>query len=139
MAESARLAEVARRVDECVAMLHAQSGLRPWHVTDTECLDAGFPYYREEHGRLFYRVQEKGRTLREDVVDDVEELVHLVMVDLVSEVAGAYELAHRRKGEDTRRQWFHLTEAWLTAMDPRWGALERERQALILRAYPFSS
>lgn len=137
MPPSDRLAEVARRIEQHVAHLERLSGKRPWHVTDTENLDAGYPYYREEGGRLVLRANERGRVLSEEWTDDVDELVRLVMRSLVTEVATKHEAGHRRRGEDSRRQWFALTEQWLGAMDPRWGELERAHQQRILASHPF--
>ncbi|MDT0212461.1 Imm63 family immunity protein [Rothia sp. ARF10] len=132
-----RLAEVARRIDGHVAHLERLSGARPWHVTDTENLDAGYPYYREEGGRLVLRANERGKVLSEEWTDDVDELVRLVMRSHVMEVATKHEARHRRRGEDSRRQWFALAEEWLGAMDPRWGELERAHHERILVSHPF--
>lgn len=132
-----RLEEVARRIDECVAILERESGLRPHHVTDQDNMDLAEPYYGEEGGRLFLRAQERGRLVRDEVHEDVESLVESVMEGLVSGVASTFEVQNRRSGEDFRRQLFHLREQWLAAMDESWGERKRQDHAETLRIAPF--
>lgn len=137
---SARLDEVARRVAQHLDTLARLSRHRPFHVTNTDDIDSGYPFYREEHGRLVYRVKECGQILREEWVDDVDELVRRIMVDLVFEVAQKPETQPRLRlrRRDPRRQMFARTEDWLAAMDPAWGDLERARHAEILKHWPFN-
>ncbi len=133
-----RLAAVARRVAECVDVLERLAGRRPRHIPSTENIDGGYPFYREEGGRLVYRVRERGRDVIEDAAEDVEDLVRRIMAGVVFDLACAHVARHPRPREDSRRQLFALTEEWLTAMDPAWGARERERHTEILRGNPFS-
>lgn len=132
-----RLEEVARRVDECVAILERKSGMRPHHVTDQDNMDLAEPYYGEEDGRLFLRAKERGQLVLDEVHEDVESLVEAIMEGLVWGVASRVEVQNRRADEDSRRQLFHLTEQWLAAMDESWGERKRQDHAETLRDAPF--
>lgn len=94
--------------------------------------------YVEEraHGTLSLVYTERG--LRTDIgTGDADHLVFLVLRQLTREQALAHELRNRRKGEDSRRQWFADHERRMAALDPAWGAAVRREYEHVLFLHPF--
>lgn len=135
--EDPRLAEVAHRLEECFAILERKSGRRPWRVPAQDNVDGAYPYYGEEDGRLFVRAQERGQLVRDEPHDDVEGVVESLVTGAAVEVATAYEVRHRRAQEDSRRQWFHLSELWLAEVEPAWGDRLHAQHMQVLSVAPF--
>ncbi|MCT1619924.1 hypothetical protein M3B33_12610, partial [Janibacter hoylei] len=133
-----RLAEVARRLEECVAVLERESGLRPWRVPDRDNIDGAHPYYGEDDGRLFVRAHERGKLVRDEVHESVDGVVESLVTDMAAQLARTYEARHRRPREDSRRQWFHLSELWLSRVELAWGDRLHSDHVAVLRESPFN-
>lgn len=67
----------------------------------------------------------------------VEDLVFEVVCGVAVAYAQAHELRHRRRGEDSRRQWFALQVELVERADAGLAARLRERQAGVLARFPF--
>ena len=133
-----RLAEVARRLEECVAVLERESGLRLWRVPDRDNIDGAHPYYGEDDGRLFVRTHERGKLVRDEVHESVDGGVESLVTDMAAQLARTYEARHRRPREDSRRQWFHLSELWLSRVELAWGDRLHSDHVAVLRESPFN-
>lgn len=132
-----RLVEIARRLEECIAILERESGLRPFRVPDRDNIDGASPYYGEDNGQLFVRAMERGKLVRDEAHESVESVVESLVTSAAVEVARAYEVRHRRPSEDSRRQWFHLSEFWLGKVEQAWGDRLHSDHVAVLRVAPF--
>jgi hypothetical protein len=93
-----------------------------------------------EVGDAYYLiVTERGEDLSRRRTRDVDELLYWVMAGLTWKMASDHELAHRRKGEDTRRQLFAKQVELLATISPEWAERQRREQAAILERYPFEN
>lgn len=86
---------------------------------------------------LYYVCTERGSELLRRETSDWSELLYWLLSDLTFSIASAHELAHRRSGEDSRRQLFakHL-ELLRRYSDSFAGRREAELQD-ILRSHPY--
>lgn len=66
-----------------------------------------------------------------------DELVYVVIRDLTGAQAQSWELHHRRRGEDSRRQWMADHVQRMAALSPEWGERVREEYRLVLAVHPF--
>lgn len=80
---------------------------------------------------------ERGHELDRWRTNDVDELLYWLMEGLTSSMARDYELAHRREGEDTRRQWFAKQVELLAELSPQWAARLQGEQEAVLKQHPF--
>ena len=80
---------------------------------------------------------ERGHEVDRRRTNDVDELLYWVMEGLPSSMSWNYELAHRREGEDARRQAFAEQVELLGTLSPDWAARKRREQADILQRHPF--
>lgn len=80
---------------------------------------------------------ERGLETERKRTNDVDELLYWIMEGLTSSMSWDYELAHRREGEDFRRQGFAKQVELLDTLYPEWGARLRREHEEILQRYPF--
>jgi hypothetical protein len=71
------------------------------------------------------------------ITDDPEEVLYHLVEGLTAGVASRFELAHRVKGQDSRRIWFKKQEELLEKLDPAWGEKCKKHHAAILKDHPF--
>ena len=122
MRDEAAEAEVGRRFAAALGELGEVTDLPlPAYVAGTENRDAGYLFYRVEDGRHLLLARERGReTLRRETLD-ADTLVRWLVESVTREMATTYEVHHRRRREDSRRQWFALWVELMTRLDPAWG------------------
>lgn len=134
MRDHAAEEDVRQRVAAAVARLPRS---RAAYVADTDDRDAGYPFFRVEDGRHLYLARERGReTLRRET-DDPDTLAMWVVQDAARQLAIDHEARHRRRGEDSRRQWFARWVALMTRVDPAWGRATQAHVDEVLASHPF--
>ena len=82
-------------------------------------------------------VSERGNEFERRRTRDVDELLFWVFQAVTFSMASEYELSHRRRGEDSRRQLFAVKVDLLKTLSPEWGQREDENLKHILRQHPF--
>ena len=92
----------------------------------------------EDDGRLFVRAHERGKLVRDEVHESVDGVVESLVTDMAAQLARTYEARHRRPREDSRRQWFHLSELWLSRVELAWGDRLHSDHVAVLRESPFN-
>ena len=109
------------------------------HITfATQPRHDGGPHVERDGDAYYYVVSERGHELERRVTGDPEELLYWLVSDLASAMASEYELAHRRVGEDSRRQLFDKHVELLALANGSWSQRKRAEYDELLRSYPFS-
>jgi hypothetical protein len=130
-------AQVQAAIDGHAARLGVRrAGYQPY-VPDTVSRDAAYPYWRLQGDTLVYAARERGRELFRRETTSFDELLYWVCKDISWEVAGAYELAHRIRGEDSRRQMFGHWVALMAGLRPEWGERVGRYVADVLAEAPY--
>jgi len=111
--------------------LAARLGMGDGAVPTRELPDEGV-FVRE----LEYVFTERGHEKIERAAD-VDELLWFVFRDLTFGMATSFEVKHRRRGEDARRQMFAKQAELLDTLVPTWGARVRVAHDAILAEHPF--
>jgi hypothetical protein len=128
------LEDIKTRIERLARALDA-----PGHALPTfgRSDDSGRPHIEAESGTLHYIVCERGTELERFSTASTEELLYRVFRDVTSSMAVAYELAHRVRGEDSRRQMFAQQIALLHSINPRWALRRGLEHKSILAEHPF--
>ena len=82
-------------------------------------------------------VCERGSEFERRSTLDLDELLYWIFEGIAFSIASRYELAHRRDGEDSRRQLFSKQVEILASLSDRWGARRRREHDRILVDHPF--
>lgn len=122
---------IQRRARELAARLG-----RPDFVLRSEPMHDGSAHLEVDDGYHLV-VTERGSELERKRTADVDELLYWVMEGLTSAISWDHEAAHRREGEDSRRQGFARQIELLASLSPEWAERRRREQAEILRRHPF--
>jgi Immunity protein 63 len=72
------------------------------------------------------------------MTEDPEELLYWLVSDLAWDMASEHELAHRRAGEDSRRQLFDKHVELLALANATWSRRKRAEYDELLLSHPFS-
>ena len=72
------------------------------------------------NGQLYYVIVERGEELRRDVALDTDDLLYRIFADITFSMAVDYEVNHRVKEEDFRRQMFAKQEELLGKLNDNW-------------------
>ena len=99
-------------------------------------MEDGSPHV-EVRDTYHFVIRERGIELSRRRTSDLEELFYWIMEWLASSMSWDYELRHRRKGEDPRRQGFAKQCELLAALSPEWAERKRAEQAEILDRHPY--
>jgi len=91
----------------------------------------------DKNGQLYYVIVERGEELRRDVALDTDDLLYRIFADITFSMAVEYEVNHRVKEEDFRRQLFAKQEELLGKLNDKWRQRQQEKHQAILRSYPF--
>jgi UDP-N-acetylmuramate dehydrogenase len=89
---------------------------------------------------LVYRLCYSERGHVEVVLEsaDPQAIVERVFESVTGSMATNHEFAHRRVGEDSRRQWFEMQTRLMTELNPTWGARQKARFDKVLAEHPFN-
>ena len=83
-------------------------------------------------------IAERGVEHERRTTASVDELLYWIFDAITFTAANDYELAHRRPGEDFRRQMFAKQEELLASLSESWGRRKADAHRLILRDHPFA-
>lgn len=101
-------------------------------------LDGAHPHVEaDSNGEYAYVIVERGKELKREIAIDENDLLYKVFSDVSFSMAVAYEVKHRIKNEDARRQMFAKQEELLGILDPSWRERRSKEHETILRSYPF--
>lgn len=84
-----------------------------------------------------YVVAERGSEHSRAVTAELDLLLYWVFQDVMSQMAGKYELEHRRAAEDGRRLRFEKQLESLAQLSSDWAARQRADHVAILVLHPF--
>lgn len=130
----ASLEHVKAEVRRLAKQLDAPAYLLPTY--DSPLGDAT-PFIEIVRGAFHFVVSERGTEFERRVTRDLDELLYWVFTGVTFELASTWEVAHRRPGEDSRRQLFARQEELLGSRSPAWAERCREEHAQVLREHPF--
>ncbi|WP_219892909.1 Imm63 family immunity protein [Aquisediminimonas profunda] len=82
-------------------------------------------------------VCERGSEFQRRSTSDVDELLFWVFSSITFSMAVDFEFAHRRSGEDARRQLFSKQEEFLGKLFQSWADREAQDHQVILQRNPF--
>jgi catechol 2,3-dioxygenase-like lactoylglutathione lyase family enzyme len=92
----------------------------------------------EKNGSTFALVYtERGEEISRVESTEPDEILYHLVEEVAVGQASDFEVGHRRKNEDSRRQWFALAESKLRALNPAWGDRYAAHVAEVLSRYPF--
>ena len=80
---------------------------------------------------------ERGEELSRDIASDMDDLLFMIFSSVTFSMACDFELKHRRKQEDTRRQLFSKQEELLGVLNEEWKIREQKEHQQILLKHPF--
>jgi len=106
------------------------------YVLPSEPKHDGSPHL-EVTDAYYLVVTERGYELDRRRTTDVDELLYWAMEGLTSSLSWNYELAHRRDGEDSRRQGFAKQIELLATLSGEWAERRRREQADTLSQHPY--
>lgn len=118
--------------------LSKDSYLYPWFSDTDQVFSDGCTVCAYDNA-YHYVVKERGEELQHIRSEDPEDVLYAVLEHITFELAGDYEVAHRREGEDFRRLLFSKQLELLEKIDVRFkerGIAEIEK---ILEIAPFTS
>jgi hypothetical protein len=113
----------------------------PQHLLPTygATVDSAHPHVEiDGKGRYNYVVVERGEELSRDIATDTGDLLFMIFSDVTFSMACDYELRHRRKNEDTRRQQFSKQEELLGLLREEWRMRQQIEHQQILERHPFN-
>ena len=100
--------------------------------------DGALPHVEiTEDGHLSYVIVERGQELSRDFPLKTTELLYRIFKDVTFSMACSFEVRHRVKGEDFRRQLFAKQEELLGLLNEEWRLRKQRDHELILRSHPF--
>ncbi|RYZ01380.1 MAG: hypothetical protein EOO73_35745 [Myxococcales bacterium] len=127
--------EIERRVRALALIIAAPDQVLP---TFGHSQDGARPHIEvEASGRMHYVVVERGRELERLTHVDINLLLFRVFEDITFFLAGQFELAHRKSGQDSRRIMFARQVELLGMLSAEWAERGAARHAIILSAHPF--
>ena len=98
----------------------------------------GSPHVEYEGPELHYVVTERGQEFERRKTRDPDEMLYWFISDLTWSMASDWELAHRVKGEDFRRQLFRKDIELLSTINEDWASRKRTKyEKLLGEPYPF--
>lgn len=129
--------EVVRRIRAYAERLEEVSGLAPTGLPELRPRSSESLEVCVEDGRYLCRWHERGTTTDLWATADLDEFLRLVLADVVRRLAGRRARLHPDPYADPRRAELALRVEWLGALEPAWGARERERVERELVERPF--
>jgi hypothetical protein len=127
------LAALQTVIEALADMIGAPRGSLPSYGTSDQ---TGRPHI--EISQVYhYVVAERGSERSREVTAELDLLLYWVFQDVTSQMAGEYELEHRRAAEDSRRLRFEKQLELLAQLSSDWAARQRADQAAILVLHQF--
>jgi hypothetical protein len=123
---------IETRVGELMARISAERH----HVTFGRSHHDGTPHV-EVGDAYHFVVCERGSELSRRTTGDLDELLYWVFAAITFSMACAWEVRHRRAGEDFRRQMFARQVELLAMLSPVWAEREEAEHQAILARHPF--
>lgn len=97
----------------------------------------GSPHIECFEGEFHYVVTERGSEHERRKTSDPEDLLFWLVSDLTWEMAAEWEVRHRIKGEDFRRQLFRKDIELMSSISQDWACRKKEKYEKILGEHPF--
>ncbi|HEY9219266.1 MAG TPA: Imm63 family immunity protein [Phenylobacterium sp.] len=123
----AEVVALARRIDAPADLLPtfgvSQDGARPHLEVDV---------------RYHFVVVERGVELERRSTQDLQVLLYWTFETVTFSMATAWELRHRREGEDFRVQLFGKQLALLAELEPAWSTRKRREYVQVLKRHPLT-
>jgi hypothetical protein len=132
--ESASLAEIKIEIDRRAALIGASGDPLPTYGR-TE--DFGRPHIEVDSRGYHWVTVERGNELKRVTTRDLDQLLYTVFEAVTFSLACRYEVHHRVRGEDCRRQIFRHQVELLARLNPGWAERGASHQREILRDNPF--
>jgi hypothetical protein len=102
-------------------------------------VDSAHPHIDiDGNGRYNYVVVERGEELSRDIAADTNDLLFMIFSGVTFSLACDFEVKHRRKNEDSRRQLFAKQEELLGMLNKEWRIREQKEHQEILKRHPFN-
>ena len=129
------LTEIKAEVDRRAALIGAvgRYSLPTYGYTE----DGGRPHIEADSRGYHFVVVERGQEQSRFTTRDLDELLYRIFQSVTSDLAFAYELAHRVETQDCRRLAFQWQVELLSQLSPNWGQREAVEHQRILREHPF--
>lgn len=97
----------------------------------------GSPHVECIGGEFHYVVTERGSEFERRKTSDAEELLFWLISDLTWAMAVDWEVQHRIRGEDFRRELFRKDIELMSQVSQDWARQKREKYQKILGEHPF--
>jgi hypothetical protein len=132
--EPATLAEIKDEIDRRAAVVGASGNLLPTYGR-TE--DFARPHIEVDSRGYHYVVVERGNESERITTPHLDELLFHVFDMITFFLAGRYEVQHRRRKEDCRRQMFSHQIELLAKLTPAWAERTARHHQEVLQANPY--
>src|SRR5262249_7660203 len=109
---------------------------KPGFAIDARPLGDGTPHI-EVTDAYYFVSSERGEEYERRRTTDLDELLYWIIAGLTSQRSWDYEVRHRIRGEDARRQAFAEQIELLAILSPAWAHRQKAEQAEILSRHPF--
>ena len=129
------LDDIKTLVDSLAKKIKAPQNLLP---TYGRTVDSAHPHIEiDSNGQLYYVIVERGEELRRDFAIDTNDLLFRIFEGVTFSMACDFELKHRKKNQDFRRQLFSKQEELLGILDKKWEIRQQVDHQQTLATYPF--
>lgn len=127
---------IREQVNLLAASINAPQQLLPTYGCT---VDGAHPHIEiDDNGRYHYVIVERGEELSREIAADTSDLLFMIFSAVTFSMACEYELRHRRKNEDPRRQLFSKQLELLGLLREEWKMREQKEQEPILQRHPFN-
>lgn len=129
------LDDIKTLVDSLAEKIKAPQNLLP---TYGRTVDSAHPHVEiDSNCQLYYVVVERGEELRRESAIDNNDLLFRIFEGVTFSMACNFELKHRKKNQDFRRQLFSKQQELLGILDKKWELRQQEDHQQTLAKYPF--
>lgn len=128
------ICELQSIVDELGAKIDAP---KPLLIILSAPADDGAPYVEIHENSFSYVSSERGCEMYRKSTSSLEELLYLIMIRAVRQMAVKYELENRVGNCDTRRLYFFILIKLLGEIRPEWAELARLDVNEVLKSSPY--
>lgn len=126
-------ASVVASIRQLAKFIDAPSSLIPATVPS----DQGAPHIEANNSAYHFVVCERGQELERRTTSEMDELLYWTFQSITFSMAADWELAHRQRGQDARRQLFKRQHELLGKLNAAWAARRDAEVAEVLREHPF--